>query len=65
MRDELITVETGILARKVKKKESGIYDVPTQSSLQRWIRDDKKIMVWVYPVSKDNAEFVLWNYKNY
>ena len=39
------------------------FSAPTKSLLQKWLRDDKKIMVYLEPTAKDNSDFVLWSYR--
>lgn len=62
MKDQLITYETAILA---KEKGCNILNLPsiTQSILQKWLRENYKIMVWVYPNGRDSSDFVVWDYK--
>ena len=38
---------------------------PTQSLLQKWLRDDPKIMVWCIPVGRSDGDYIIWDYNLY
>jgi hypothetical protein len=44
-------------------QDAEIVQAPSIHQLQTWLRDDLKIMVWCEPVGKDNADFVVWDWR--
>ena len=58
--------ENGKITQDITKGEKlrggDFYAVNNQSLLQKWLRDDEKIMVYAVPNGKDNEDFVVWDY---
>jgi hypothetical protein len=70
MKEQIISFETAKLAEekgyKLDKWFNGIditINLPTQSLLQKWLRDNQKIMVWCFPNARDESDYVLWQYQ--
>lgn len=74
MREQLITFETAKLAKEKGFNEiifesdgncniTGVYKAPTQSLLQKWLRENPKLILWCIPIGTDYEDFVVWDYK--